>query len=82
MPESLFNKVTGLRSATEHLRATAFINAKRLIMSYVVNIHNRNLFSLRDAEADLGSIKLVVMNNVFFKCHQHKIEIKRLICVK
>ena len=30
----------------------------------------------------LGLVKLVVMANVFFNYHQHKIEIKRLICIK
>ena len=34
------------------------------------------------AEAGLGLVKLVVTTNVFFNYHQHKIEIKQLICVK
>ena len=33
-------------------------------------------------EADSGLVKLVVMTNVFFNNQQHKIEIKRFMCVK
>ena len=34
------------------------------------------------SEVDLGLVKLVWMTNVFFNYHQHKTEIKWLICVK
>ena len=34
------------------------------------------------AGADSGLVKIAVMTNVFFNNQQHKIKVKRFICVK
>ena len=39
-------------------------------------------YSLKHSGADSALVKLVVMTNVFFNNQQHKIKIKRFICVK
>ena len=34
------------------------------------------------SEADSGLVKLVMMTNIFFNNQEHKIKIKRFVCVK